>query len=118
MNWKFWQKEKPVENSSGTKVTKLAKPKDLPQRVGMHLVTQLNEDPDWAWSLKAALRPKADEKNAYEIRIFNPADTARKGVVIANFNSLDAHPDMILFFGSFNIKTGSVQIEKTVKKAA
>jgi hypothetical protein len=118
MNWKFWQKEKPCVNSSGTREVKLAKPKDLPQRVGMHLVTQLNEDPDWAWSLKAALRPKADEKNAYEIRIFNPADTARKGVVIANFNSLDAHPDMILFFGSFNIKTGSVQIEKTVKKAA
>ena len=118
MNWKFWQKEKPNENPSGTKVTKLEKPKDIPQRVGMHLVTKLKEDPDWVWSLKGALRPKADEKNAFEIRIFNPADAARKGVVIANFNSLDPHPDMILFFGSFNKTTGSVQIEKTLKHVA
>ena len=118
MNWKFWQKEKPSENTSGTKEAKLAKPKDLPQRVGMHLVTRLKEDPDWVWSLKAALRPKADEKNTFEVRIFNPADAARKGVVIANFNSLDAYPDMILFLGSFNMKTSSVHIEKTVKNVA
>ena len=118
MNWKFWQKEKPRVNSSGTSEVKLAKPRDLPQRVGMHLVTQLKEEPDWVWSLKGAMRPKADEKNTFEIRIFNPADAARNGVVIANFNSLDAHPNMILFFGSFNKKTGSVLIEKTVKNAA
>ncbi len=70
------------------------------------------------WSLKAALRPKANEKNAFEIKIFNTADATRKGVVIANFNSLDVHPNMILFFGSLNTKTGSVQIEKTLKHVA
>ena len=118
MNWKFWQKEKHGENSSGIKEVKLAKPKELPDRVGMHLVTQLKEDPDWVWSLKGTLRPKADEKHALEIRIFNPADAARQGVVIKNFNSLDDHPDMILFFGWFNKNTGIVKIEKTMKKAA
>ena len=118
MNWKFWQKEKPSKNSSDNKEARLAKPKELPDQVGRHLVTQLKEDPDWVWSLKGALRPKADGINAFEIKIFNPADAARKGVVIANFNSLDAHPDLILFYGSFNKKTGSVQLEKTLKKVA
>jgi len=33
------------------------------------------------------------------IRIFNLEDAVRKGVVIKNFNALDAHPDMILFTG-------------------
>jgi len=53
-----------------------------------------------------------------EIRIFNPADAVREGLDIASFNSLDAHPDMILFFGSFNKKTGRVQVEKTLKNVA
>ena len=120
MSWKFWKKENPLESSAPTqnKNVKLARPKELPDRVGMYLVTRLKEDPDWVWSLKCAMRPKADEKHGFEIRIFNPADTDRKGVVIANFNSLDEHPDKILFFGSLNKHTGSVQIEKTLKKVA
>jgi hypothetical protein len=118
MNWKFWQKEKHSENSSGTGEVKLAKPKDLPDRVGMHLVTQLKEDPDWVWNLKCALRPKAGEKHAFEVRIFDPADAARQGVAIKNFNSLDDHADMIIFFGWFNNDTGIIKIEKTLKKVA
>ncbi len=118
MNWKFWEKEKQTKNFSGTKEIKLAKPKELPDRVGRHLVTQLKEDPDWVWSLKAALLPKADEKDTFEIRIFNPADAARKGVVIANFNTLDAHPDMILFTGWYKKNSDFVKIEKTLKNVA
>ena len=120
MSWKFWKKENPIESSAGTlnKNVKLPRPKELPDRVGMYLVTRLKEDPDWVWSVKAAMRPKADEKHVIEIRIFNPADAARQGVVIKNFNSLDDHPDMILFFGWFNKATGIVKIEKTLKEAA
>jgi hypothetical protein len=118
MSWKFWKKETPPESSAGTKEVKLGRPKELPDRVGMYLVTQLKEDPDWVWSLKVAMRPKADEKQVFEIRIFDPADAARQGAIIENFNSLDAHPDMILFFGLFNKNTSSVQVEKTLKKVA
>ena len=118
MNWKFWQKEKQGENPSAAREEKLAKPRELPERVGMNLVTKLKEDPDWVWSLKAALRPKAEEKHAFDIRIFDPADASRAGAVIANYNSLDSHLEMILFFGTFNKKTGSVQIEKVMKNVA
>jgi hypothetical protein len=118
MNWKFWQKEKQTDEFSGTKEIKLAKPKELPDRVGRYLVTQLKEEPDWVWSLRAALRPKADEKDAFEIRIFNPEDAVRKGVAITNFNALDAHPDMILFTGWYKKNTDLVHIEKSLKDAA
>ena len=90
----------------------------MPDRVGRHLVTQLKEEPDWVWSLRGALRPKADEKDAFEIRIFNPEDAVRKGVAITNFNALDAHPDMILFTGWYKKNTDLVKIEKTLRDAA
>ena len=58
------------------------------------------------------------EKNVFEIRIFDPATAASKGMAVANFQSLDAHLDLILFSGSFNKNTDSVQLEKTLKNAA
>ena len=118
MNWKFWQKEKHNENSSGSKEVRLAKPKELPDRVGMHLVTDLKEDPDWVWNLKCALRPQAEKKNVFEIRIFDPATAHSKGVMIKDFNSLDAYADMILFAGTFDKNTNRVQVQKTLKDAA
>jgi hypothetical protein len=118
MNWKFWQKEKHSENSFVTKAVKLAKPREMPERVGMYLVTQLKLDPDWVWSLKGALRPKADGKNDFDIRIFNPATAGGKGVHVLDYDSLDLHPDMILFFGSFNRETGKVVIEQPLEKVA
>ena len=118
MSWKFWQKEKHSENVSGTREIKLAKPKELPDRVGIHLVTKLKENPDWVWNLKCAMRPKADARHAFEVRIFDPADAVQRAVVIKNFNSLDDHPDMILFFGWFSKETGIVKIEKSLPKAA
>jgi hypothetical protein len=118
MNWKFWKKGNPEGISTGTKEAKLARPKELPDRVGRHLVTRLKEDPDWVWSLKCAMRSKAGEKNVFEIRIFNPATAEREGVSVVNFNSLDEYPELILFFGSFNKNTGGVQLEKTMQDAA
>jgi len=58
------------------------------------------------------------EKKDFEIRVFNPASVADKGVKILNYNSLDLHPNMILFTGSFNRKTGRVLIEEPLKKVA
>jgi hypothetical protein len=118
MNWKFWQKENHSEIHLGTNEMKLAKPKEIPERVGMYLVTQLKLDPDWVWSLQCVLRPKPAEKNDFEIRVFNPTSAANKGVKVLNYNSLDLHPNMILFSGSFNRKTGRVLIEEPLEKVA
>lgn len=118
MKWKFWQKIAQREEISGTGEIKLAKPKELPDRVGRHLVTKLSLDPDWVWNLKCVMRPRGDERKVFDIRIFNPVTTAGKGVSVSNFNSLDGYPDMILFHGSYNKDTGSVEIEKMLEKVA
>jgi hypothetical protein len=118
MNWKFWRKEKNGKKASATGEVKLAKPRELPDRVGRYLVTKLKLDPDWVWNLKCVMRPKADEKRVFEIKVFNPVTAAGKGVSVSNFNTLDQHPDLILFHGSFNKDTGDVEMEKTLEKVA
>ena len=118
MKWKFWQKEKHSENSFVTKEVKLTKPREIPERVGMYLVTQLKLDPDWVWNLKCVMQPKADQTRVFDIRVFNPVTAAGKGVSVSNFNTLDQYPDLILCHGSFNKNTGSVDVEMALKKVA
>jgi hypothetical protein len=118
MSWKFWKKDTDGEGTTHIREAKLSKPKELPDRVGMYLVTQLKEDPDWVWSLKVVSRPRPDEKHTIEVRIFDPKEAAKKGVTIMNYNSLDEHSDMVLFFGWYNKNTGLVKIDRTLKDVA
>ncbi len=117
MNWKFWK----TENKNGPSLirgsSRLPKPKDLPDRVGMHLVTQLKLDPDWVWSLKGAVRHTAD-KQIVDIRIFDPKEAVMNDMNITDFSCLDHYPEMVLFEGSFNKNTGWIDIKRTTHKAA
>ena len=113
MNWKFWK----AKNENGQRSSKLPRPKDLPDRVGMYLVTQLKLDPDWAWSLKGVVRPTKEKYN-FEIRVFDPKEAVISEVVVRDFDSLDNCPELILFEGRFNKNTGWVDIRRTVTKAA
>ena len=117
MNWKFWKTDNKDDHSLNQGSSKLPKPKDLPDRVGMHLVTQLKLDPDWVWSLKGVVRPTT-EKHNFEIRIFDPEEAFLSDVKVTNFNSLDDFPEMILFAGCFNKNNGWVDIKRTADKAA
>ena len=117
MNWKFWKAKTTDGRIANPKSSKLPKPKDLPERVGFYLVTQLKLDPDWVWSLKGAVRPTTD-KHVFDIRIFDPEEAVVSDVVIDNYEDLDRYPEMILFEGGFNRSTGWLDIKRTANKAA
>jgi len=112
-NWKFWE----TANKNNQRSSKLPKPKDLPDRIGIHLVTQLKQDPDWVWTLKGVVRPTT-EKHNFEIRIFDPEEAFLSDVIVTDFNSLEDFPELILFEGYFNKNTGWVDIKRTADKAA
>ena len=117
LRWKFLKTEKNNGQGLNQKPSKLPKPKDLPERVGIYLVTQLKLDPDWVWSLKGTVRPTAD-KHIFDIRIFDPKEAVISDVVINNYDALHRYPEMILFEGSFNKGTGWIDIRRTTNNAA
>ena len=117
MNWKFWKTADKNDQTLNHWSSKLPKSKDLTDRVGIHLVTQLKLDPDWVWSLKGAVRPTTD-MHICDIRIFDPKEAVVGDVVINNYDALDRYPEMILFEGSFNKSTGWLDIKRTTNKAA
>ena len=109
MGWKFWDKKTSSENR---KRSKLSKPQEMPELVGRHLVVELGEDPDWVWRLKTVQRHREDGNGASDIRVFSTASAAVKGVSVENYDSLDEHPDLILFEGWFDKGSRSIAIEK------
>ena len=100
----FWRKgEKP-------EVEKLPGPKDIPELVGRYLITELKQNPDWVWKLKGVVRQRSEGKDAFDFRVFDEAQAAARKVTVKDYTSLDEHPDLILYRGRFDKKSGEVQI--------
>lgn len=101
MFWKFW-------NNRPATAPKPSKPKELPSRLGRHLVVDLKYDPDWAWSLKIVSRPDQGSKERFEYRIFDPADPRCLGV--KSFSDLDDRPEAVYFDGWYNKNSWEMQV--------
>jgi len=113
MNWKFWKKSA-TGIESGSAVQKLPGPKDIPESIGMYMVTTLHKNPDWVWTLKAVMRDRADSKEIKDIRLYDPSQTAVKRVSIKNYTTLESHSELILYEGWFSKKNRKFEIkEKT-----
>jgi len=109
----FWKKK---AATSEPKVEKLKGPKDIPDIVGGHLVTDLNQNPDVVWKLKAVKRRRQESKNAFDFRVFDDVEAATKQIKVQDYTTLDEHPELILFEGWFDTELRQVQIEE--KKTA
>ena len=62
------------------KAVKLPGPKQIPETVGRYLVVKMKKDPDMVWGLEAVLRPRAEEKNVFDVRVFDVNQAASKNV--------------------------------------
>jgi hypothetical protein len=97
----FWSK----------KANGLFPPKTIPDPVGRYLVVSLGKNPDWVWNLKAAMRSNGADKDTFEVRVFDAAQAADKGIKVHDYHTFDEHPEMILYEGWFNKRTFEAKIQ-------
>ncbi|MFH1003321.1 MAG: hypothetical protein V1780_04175 [Chloroflexota bacterium] len=113
----FWKKAPKAEagTPAAPEAEKLPGPREIPEAIGRYLVTEKRQDPDWVWHLKAVLRKSPQNgKEAYDFRIFDAAKVAAQKIKVQDYNSLDGHPELVLFQGWFDRKSMRVTIvEKT-----
>ncbi len=107
----FWRKK---TEASKTKVNKLQGPKLIPDIVGGHLVTDFKQDPDVVWKLRAVMRRRGESKDAFDVRVFDDIEAATKKIKIEDYDSFDAHPELILYEGWFD--KAAIQVQLEVKK--
>lgn len=112
MGWKFWEKKQEETPPGASAVVKYPGPKRIDESIGRFLVVRLQADPDWVWSLKEVERQRPEAKTAFDVRVYDERQTVSKNVMIKNYSSLDAHPDLILYEGWYDKKTMKVQIEE------
>ncbi len=104
----FGKKDKPA--AGGAVEMDLPKPKEIQQPLGQHLVVNQQQNPDWVWRLKSVTRaPKG--ANQVDFRIFDPESALSRKLKVENYNSLDAHPDLVLFQGVWDKRTQQVQVQ-------
>lgn len=99
---------------------KLSSPKDILQPVGQSLVINYKKDPDWVWSLKSVTRTYSDDPNHIEFRVYDVGETARSGLQVKNYNSLEERPELILYSGWLDKKTKHLELDdhrKVLEKA-
>ncbi|BEQ14442.1 hypothetical protein [Desulfoferula mesophila] len=110
---KLFKREDPgkqqAAQSAGAEV-KSEKPREIHAAVGRELVVTYKEDPDWVWKLKQVQRPSEQGKDIRDFRVYDASVAAGRGVAVRNFESLDAHPELVLYHGWLNKKNNDVQL--------
>ncbi|MDA1000185.1 MAG: hypothetical protein O2807_06670 [bacterium] len=96
----------------------MPRPHGIPDSVGRYLVTVLKKNPDWAWRLMAVVRPRAEKKGLFDVRVYDAAQARGKQIVIRDFNSFDAHPELTLFEGWLDKNTNRAEVTERTKTAA
>lgn len=104
-------------NLGKAKEGELPRPKDIPRLVGSHMVVEGKKNPDWVWKLKGVLLP-TEKKKAFYCRVFSETQATQAGVNVKDWNSLDAHSDLILWEGYFDLEANTVRPEKFVKPSS
>ena len=113
MNFKFWKHNQPHPEPKD----RSARPKELSDPLGIYLVTKLNQDPDWVWSLRFVARSREPNRHVCDIRIYDPRDAWNGHLEVKNYASLDNHPEMVLYSGVIDKSTDVVQLQKTARAA-
>jgi hypothetical protein len=102
MNWKLWLMSKIAVAHVDTNTRGTDKSRSLPQDIGRHLVVERDLDPDWVWQLKYVRKAREGTKKVFDIRVFDPQDAAGKKVKITGYESLNAHPGLVLISGVYD----------------
>ncbi len=110
MGWQIWKKKDKSTVSSGDNHVKLEKPKEIPDKIGRHLVVNQNMDPDWVWNLKYVRKPKEKSKTLFDIRVYDPQTAMQNGVRITDYTVFEDHMDLIEYTGWFDKSSGKFQL--------
>jgi hypothetical protein len=62
-------------------------------------------------------RCHGDKRNLYDFRIFDPKDVRINHITVENYESLDSHPDRILYAGTVDKARDAIQIVKPAHAA-
>ena len=91
---------------------KLAKPKEIPNFVQKYLVEEKKLDAEIVPLFKMVCVKKADDEKVFSCRIFDECESGAVKVAVKDYSVLDAHPELILYEGSYDESTKKVDLKE------
>jgi hypothetical protein len=117
-------KKQVTENTSERKIAELPGPEELSRIsggrfVGFCLESVCGEDSEFVWQkARAVVRPRQDNENLFDIRLFDRDEAESMKVQIKDYTSLDKNPTLIHYEGWIENKPWSrnpqIDIEKKI----
>lgn len=106
---------KKTPTKEDVKVVRLPGPKEIPAGVVKYLVAEKKLDAEWLQFVRSVTRANAQGQGLQDIRIFDPAEAEALKVQVKDFTTLEGHPELLMYEGTFNSATGVVQLEEKKK---
>lgn len=91
---------------------KLPKPQTVPALVQKQIVEQYKLPADLVPLLKAVVHRNADGNAGVDIRVFDEADALARKIKVDDYNTLEEHPELILYDGHFDEASKKVELEE------
>ncbi|MFH1650584.1 MAG: hypothetical protein ABID87_00550 [Chloroflexota bacterium] len=121
----FWKKKQivaaPVAGGTTPAVTlekpklkKLRGPVQIPGPVGKYLTAQYKVDPEIVLLLRAVLQPHGETEKVFSVRIFDESEVQALDITVADYKTLDQHPELVLYEGTYD--DGKKQAQMTEKR--
>jgi hypothetical protein len=103
------------EKGSSTAIEELPRPDKVPDLVAKYLASQIKMDPDLVPLLMSVTRKSSRGAKVFDIRVFDEPETLIERIAVKNYNSLNDHPELIIFEGWFD--RDSKQVEGKAMRA-
>jgi hypothetical protein len=58
------------------------------------------------------LKPHSQNQTSFDFRVFSEDSVLKAGLSVVNFDSLDAHPELIILQGQFDKRIDQIKIHK------
>ena len=104
-----------VEAAPKLKAEKLPGPRNVPNPVEKELISKYKIEADLVQLLKAVVRKRPQRETEFEYRVFDQSEADARQVQIRDYNSLDEHPDLVLYEGWFDEETKHAEMTEKSK---
>ena len=108
----------PEESSTAATAQMIYLHRKLPWQVRLYLADNMGYDLAWIRTLRCAVREVKDQPGCLRFIAFSPDQAREQGTAISDFDSLAAHPELLIVSGMFDTNSQRVSVDPVSHRRA
>ncbi|MCB2145210.1 MAG: hypothetical protein KQI81_01965 [Deltaproteobacteria bacterium] len=110
--------DQPEENTPAESTQMIYLHRKLPWQVRLYLADNMGYDLGWIRTLRCVVREMGDQPGFLRFLAFRPDQARERGITIAGYDALEAHPELVIFNGMFSANGQQVSVDSTAPRRA